>query len=61
MPTSCSGLFAERGSIGASGSPAAASTCPDGASTTALPACTLSTNPDRTTSTVAYGKAVTRT
>src|SRR3954469_7513834 len=49
MATACSGFLDERGGIGDCGEPAAATTSPSGSTATAVPWCTLSTKPDRTT------------
>src|SRR5438046_2393489 len=49
MATAWSGLFDDRGNIGDCGEPAATTTSPSGSTATAVPWCTLSTKPDRTT------------
>src|SRR4051794_25059539 len=49
MAMACSGLFDERGNTGDCGEPAATTTSPSGLTATAVPWCTLSTKPDRTT------------
>src|SRR4051812_2080686 len=49
MATACSGLFDERGNTGDCGEPAATTTSPSGVTAPAVPWCTLSTNPERTT------------
>src|SRR4051794_2505182 len=49
MATAWSGLFDDRGNTGDCGDPVATTTSPSGSTATAVPWCTLSTKPDRTT------------